>query len=722
MPTTRKRWITTLATAFALVASVFVPVPAQAVTLSGADFDPGRIISDAQFYGGNAMTVNEIQTFLEKKVPRCGSFRNCLSVYRQTTFTREATSIHDNGVNPLCSRYVGADAETAAQIIFKVQQACNISAKVILVTLQKEQGLITNTNPTADKLKIAMGYACPDTAPCASRYFGFYNQVYSAASQFKRYTDPASVFYQSYPLNQTSNVLYHPDFYLKIASTSRTDSVVTVTTDAPHKLRVNKRIKLQNVPVSGVNGTYQVKEVLSRQAFTVMTDDPRDYANRDHSTSNAQLVVDRCGSKRVAITNNATRALYIYTPYTPNDAALANLAGSGDACSSYGNSNFWEYYQYWFNAKTNLASDVAGLARSVTNSWGQLVDDSSCTSTANSCSFDYTNAIATWSINGGTRYASGAIAAKYKESSGVRGVLGSIAGPGESYSGGPNGNGARQKFVNGFVYQNPANDAFIVLNDVHTYYAESGGPAGSLGWPTSDATCVDGECAQNFTGGYVISDGAGAFRVLDGAIAEYLQANGGLNSPWGRPLSDAETRTFGVHGSGRIQEFERGTVYEKNGTAYLVADGLAAALADVGGVVAVGWPLAEPERTDRILSQKYSAGRVVKVGSATGVLIPTSSLRALKRAGGLSGYLGSPSRNAVRLVGKDQFAGSLQRFEGGVIVTGATGAFAMPQSVWDVYSAAKGAKGRYGWPDSRATAVGSGWTQSFQRSAITTAR
>lgn len=642
MPMIRKRWTTALATAFALVASVFVPAPAQAVTLSGADFDPGSIVSDNQFFGGNSMSAAEIQDFLRQKVRRCGSLGNCLTVYSQNTFTREATSIHGDGVHPLCSRYLGANGETAAQIIFKVQQACNISAKVILVTLQKEQGLITNTNPTADKLKIAMGYACPDTAPCASKYFGFYNQVYSAASQFKRYTDPNSSFYSSKPVGVRQPILYHPNA--------------------------------------------------------------------------------RCGTKQVRIRNAATHALYIYTPYTPNDAALANLAGSGDACSSYGNSNFWEYYQYWFNAKANLASDVAGLARSVTNSWGELVDDSTCTATANSCSFDYANAIATWSINGGTRYASGAIAAKYRESSGVRGVLGSIAGPGESYNGGTNGNGARQKFLNGFIYQNPSNDAFIVLNDVHTYYAESDGPGGSLGWPTSDAVCADGECAQNFTGGYVISDGAGAFRVLDGAIAEYLQANGGLNSPWGRPISDAETRTFGAHGSGRIQEFERGTVYEKNGTAYLVADGLAAALADVGGVVTVGWPLAEPERTDRILSQKYSAGRVVKVGSAVGVLIPTSSLKALKRAGGLSGYLGSPTSDAERYVGKDRFAGTVQSFEGGVIVTGATGTYAMPQSLWETYYAAKGAKGRYGWPDSRATAAGSGWTQSFQRGAITTSR
>jgi hypothetical protein len=40
--------------------------------------------------------------------------------------------------------------------------------------------------------------------------------------------------------------------------------------------------------------------------------------------------------------------LYDYTPYTPNAAALNNLYGTGDACSSYGNRNFWRYYSDWF--------------------------------------------------------------------------------------------------------------------------------------------------------------------------------------------------------------------------------------------------------------------------------------------------------------------------------------------------------------------------------------
>jgi putative cell wall-binding protein len=55
-----------------------------------------------------------------------------------------------------------------------------------------------------------------------------------------------------------------------------------------------------------------------------------------------------CGSGAVAIWNKATAALYYYTPYQPNAAALKNFFGTGNACSSYGNRNFWGSYTQWF--------------------------------------------------------------------------------------------------------------------------------------------------------------------------------------------------------------------------------------------------------------------------------------------------------------------------------------------------------------------------------------
>ena len=57
-----------------------------------------------------------------------------------------------------------------------------------------------------------------------------------------------------------------------------------------------------------------------------------------------------CGSSTVSIKSSATAALYTYTPYQPNSAALANLYGTGDGCSAYGNRNFWRIYSDWFGS------------------------------------------------------------------------------------------------------------------------------------------------------------------------------------------------------------------------------------------------------------------------------------------------------------------------------------------------------------------------------------
>ena len=57
---------------------------------------------------------------------------------------------------------------------------------------------------------------------------------------------------------------------------------------------------------------------------------------------------ESCGASDVYIRNKATALLYIYTPYQPNEAALAAGSGEGDSCSSYGNRNFALIYSGWF--------------------------------------------------------------------------------------------------------------------------------------------------------------------------------------------------------------------------------------------------------------------------------------------------------------------------------------------------------------------------------------
>ena len=76
-----------------------------------------------------------------------------------------------------------------------------------------------------------------------------------------------------------------------------------------------------------------------------------------------------CGASGVYIQNKATAALYIYTPYQPNAAALSNMYGTGDGCSSYGNRNFWRIFTDWFGSPIEASS----LMRTVDNSSVYLV-------------------------------------------------------------------------------------------------------------------------------------------------------------------------------------------------------------------------------------------------------------------------------------------------------------------------------------------------------------
>lgn len=169
-------------------------------------FDPGNIIDDAMFFASGTMSAAEIQSFLNSKVPACKSGYTCLKDFGQATQSRPADA--------MCpTAYSGRSWESAASIIYNVAQACGINPQVILVTLQKEQGLVTHVWPSDWRYTIAMGQGCPDTAACDTRYYGFFNQVYGAAWQLKRYANPpgTSQYFTWYAPGRTWNVLYNPN-------------------------------------------------------------------------------------------------------------------------------------------------------------------------------------------------------------------------------------------------------------------------------------------------------------------------------------------------------------------------------------------------------------------------------------------------------------------------------------------------------------------------------
>lgn len=217
-----RRGITALFVSFLLIITgiSYFSTPQSARALSGSQFDPGYIISDEIFFNGSAMNGDQVQAFIDSQIPTCtinngdpshragaawGSTfiaSDCLKTYRQQTPNMAAQP-------GFCNAYPGVSSERASDIIAKVGQVCNISPKVLLVLLQKEQSLVTDSWPTVRQLDQATGYACYDNGlPCVQDYAGFFYQVWSAARQFQRYGTGSLTWI---PVGQVVNRPFHPE-------------------------------------------------------------------------------------------------------------------------------------------------------------------------------------------------------------------------------------------------------------------------------------------------------------------------------------------------------------------------------------------------------------------------------------------------------------------------------------------------------------------------------
>lgn len=140
-------------------------------SLSAANFDAGMIISDEELLSVNTMSVEDIQFFLDSH----------------------------SGV---LSEYVDIDVDgllkTAAMIIHDAAERNHINPQYLLVLLQKEQGLITDSEPYQSQLDWATGYAVCDTCdvdhPVVQEYKGFAKQLEKAAWRTRYYIEHIEQF------------------------------------------------------------------------------------------------------------------------------------------------------------------------------------------------------------------------------------------------------------------------------------------------------------------------------------------------------------------------------------------------------------------------------------------------------------------------------------------------------------------------------------------------
>ena len=298
---------------------VCTPAPAQQTT-TGSVFDPGNIISDAVFYNIASMTVDQIRIFLRAEGEGCtGPY--CL---KNLTVTSA-----DQPADRYCAAYRGGTNEDAATVIAKVSTACGISPQVMLVTLQKESGLLGRTDPTASTYNAAWGWHCPDTGPggsanCDPAYAGFFNQGYGMAKQWSRYKmDPDKYNYRA---GQTVNILWN------VAESGCGSAPVTIANTATASLYIYTPYQPNAAALAAYPGVGDRCSAYGNRNFFYLFRKYFGSTGGGTSTTGATSAVLSTGTT-VTIPNNqyVSTALAGQTITAPNAAVAAGLAAGFSA-------------------------------------------------------------------------------------------------------------------------------------------------------------------------------------------------------------------------------------------------------------------------------------------------------------------------------------------------------------------------------------------------------
>jgi uncharacterized protein with LGFP repeats len=542
--------------------------------VSATDFNAGKIIDDSVFYNKDSMNAQQIQDFLDRLIPNCDVWGTGKSEYGGGTRAQYAASRGWAGPPYVCVNKYYENPNTSETSYEKGGGSFSggISASQIIYTAAQTYGINPQVLLVLLK-KESSGPLTADSWPLKTQYK--YAMGYACPDSGANYSancdGTKSGFYKQMMLAAWQLKYYrdHPDNYRYAV---------------------------------GVNDI-------------------------QYSTS------PTCGTKRVNIENIATLSLYIYTPYTPNDAALANYPGTA-ACGSYGNRNFFMFFTQWFgttygNTQLNMLKADSDIDATYARYKTQLGNPTSDVVP------DFNSVTRVW-----------------------------------------------QTFERGTIIWTTKYGAVPVLQgSINDRWRLLGGSGGLLGVPIgpSETESSDGRQWQNFVNGTVIySSSTGAWEVINGPINDKWRLSGGSKGLVGKPTSGVI-----VNEAMRMQLYENGAVVRKDTTspAYVISGDTFDSWFINQAVL--GYPTMDSvkESSDGRIWQQFSKGVVIDNGNGAWIVRTGPLQNAWKNIGGSEGILGKPVTNEV----KEADGRVWQQFTNGQLIQQTSSSIAHPMIYGEIY-------------------------------------
>ena len=407
-----------------------------------AGWKDGDIMSDSVMSNKHSMSEKDIWNFLHSKNP-CND-RN---------LNKRVPGYHYNIKDGhfVCMADESFNKQTTSHIIWQAAQDYNINPQVLIVILEKEQRLVSDTYPSNLEYDHATGFACPDDGKgCRPEHAGFINQVRSAAAFFREVLDGG---WSNYPAYTTRDIYYHP-----------------------------------------------------RQS---------------------------CGTKRIYIANRATSALYRYTPYVPNQASLNAVTGLGDACSTYGNRNFYNMFTNWFGDTHNYV--IKGAIRErydkISGGLGQPTSSEYCPN-KDTCWQSFQRGAIIWHSSTGAWESKGGIRERWAKLGWQGGAMGYPTGP-EVWD----GRGWWQNYEHGAIVGTAKLGFWESKGGIRERWAKLGWQGGAMGYPTGPEVWDGRGWWQNYEHGAIVGTAKLGFWESKGGIRERWARMGYQGGQAGYPTS-----------------------------------------------------------------------------------------------------------------------------------------------------------------------------------------